>query len=112
MGRWRSQGKRTNREENKGLAAGLGNFTPTDFQGVSEAAPKPKQPKKGNAVAGVGARNGADRKGSAKRTGRKNTVQRAPLTSALVAVLDREGMVCGVFCSRTAARSFLQGGWA
>ena len=67
---------------------------------------------KQNAAAGVGARNGANGIGPGKRTKGKNTAQGTPLTSALVAVLDREGMVCGVFGSRTAARSFLQGGWA
>ena len=71
-----------------------------------------KTREKGNAAAGVGARNGANRKGSGKGTGGKNTAQAAPLTSAVVAVLNREGMVCGVFGSPAAARSFLQGGWA
>ncbi|ACK82827.1 conserved hypothetical protein [Methylorubrum extorquens CM4] len=65
-----------------------------------------------NAAAGVGARNGANQKDSGKRTGRKDTAQRAPLTSALGAVLDREGRVCGMFGSRTAARSFPQEGAA
>ena len=31
---------------------------------------------------------------------------------ALVAVIDRQGCVIGTFAGRSAARSFLQGGWA
>jgi hypothetical protein len=30
----------------------------------------------------------------------------------LIAVIDREGRVTGVFAGRTAARNFLQGAWA
>lgn len=33
-------------------------------------------------------------------------------TLPLIAVIDREGRVTGVFAGRTAARNFLQGGWA
>ncbi|MGE7152321.1 hypothetical protein ACQKJ1_01090 [Methylorubrum rhodesianum] len=85
-------------------------------QGVSTPVANQKagrsRPGNRNAAAGVGARNGANQKGSGKGTGKKNTAQAAPLTSAVVAVLNREGMVCGVFGSPAAARSFLQGGWA
>ena len=63
--------------------------------------------KKENAVAGVGARNGAKKIGPRKKTKATDRAGRPALASALVAVLDREGMVLGVLAGRTAARSFL-----
>ncbi|MGN7126339.1 hypothetical protein [Methylorubrum thiocyanatum] len=70
------------------------------------------RPKTPNAAAGVGARNGAEIDGRLETTSVKNTAKRAPLASHLVALIDRDGRVTGVFAGRTAARSFLQGGWA
>ncbi len=69
-------------------------------------------PKTTNAASGVGARNGAEIGGHLETTSVRNTAKRAPLASHLVALIDREGRVTGVFAGRTAARSFLQGGWA
>ena len=86
------------------------------YQRVTRGKPTVSGPpcpaKTENAVAGVKARNGADRKAPSKKPGAQNTAARPTLTSALVAVLDRNGMVCGVFAGRGAARSFLQGGHA
>lgn len=42
--------------------------------------------------------------------GRIRSTQKA--APPLIAVIDREGRVTGVFAGRTAARTFLQGGWA
>ena len=72
----------------------------------------PPSPRNENAVAGVGARNGAKVDGLGKRADARNRAARPPLASALFAVLDRDGFVCGVFAGRTAARTFLQGGCA
>ena len=69
-------------------------------------------PENGNAVAGVGAHDGAGQKVSRERAGGEDRATRAVLTSALVAVLDREGMVLAVVAGRCAARAFLQGGVA
>lgn len=65
---------------------------------------------KGNAVAGVGARNGVEKTGSGDRTKAKGKARRPALASALVAILDRHGMVVGILPSHGAARSFLRGG--
>jgi len=70
------------------------------------------RPKTTNAAAGVGARNGAEIDGRLETTSVRHTAKRAPLATHLVALIDREGRVTGVFAGRTAARSFLQGGWA
>ena len=85
-----------------------------EYQRVSERNPT-KKPSAGrveneNAVAGVKARNGANRKGSGKRTGHQNRAGGASLTTRLVALIDREGMVCGVFRQPAEVRAFLQGG--
>ncbi|WP_455975526.1 hypothetical protein [Methylorubrum populi] len=85
-------------------------------QGVSTPVANQKagrsRPGNRNAAAGVGARNGAEIGGRLETTRVKNTAKRSPLASHLVALIDREGRVTGVFAGRTAARSFLQGGWA
>ncbi|WP_267421803.1 hypothetical protein [Methylobacterium sp. GC_Met_2] len=65
---------------------------------------------KGNAVAGVKARNGANSKNSDQRTGHRNTAVRPVLASAKTAVLDRHGMVLAVMAGRVEARAFLRGG--
>ena len=65
---------------------------------------------KGNAVAGVKARNGAKQKNSGKSFSAKNTVQRPPLASRLVALIDRDGTVTGLFRRPDEVRAFLQGG--
>ena len=83
-------------------------------QRVSVRNPTEKIPQtntsNGNAVAGVGARNGAGKVGSDKRTDVKDRAERPNLASALTAVLDREGMVIGVLAGRSAARAFLREG--
>ncbi|WP_345822426.1 hypothetical protein ABC766_13005 [Methylobacterium fujisawaense] len=65
---------------------------------------------KGNAVAGVKARNGVEKIGSRKETVRNDRTVCPALTSALIAVLDSQGLVVGVLAGRTAARAFLRGG--
>ena len=69
-----------------------------------------KASKTKNAVAGVKARNGAKQKNSGKSFSAKNTVQRPPLASRLVALIGRDGMVAGVFRRPDEVRAFLQGG--
>jgi hypothetical protein len=63
-----------------------------------------------NAVAGVKARNGADQKPSGKNLGPKNTAQRPPLASRLVALIGRDGTVTALFNRPDEMRAFLQGG--
>ncbi len=86
------------------------------FQRVSERNPTgngpPEQPGNRNAVAGVKARNGAKKTGSNKRTDGRDRADRPALASALVAILDSHGCVCGVFPGRSAARSYLRRGAA
>lgn len=65
-----------------------------------------------NAVAGVKARNGAERKVSGKNLGAKNTAQRPPLASRLVALIGRDGTVTALFNRPDEMRAFLQGGRA
>ncbi len=65
-----------------------------------------------NAVAGVKARNGADQKASTKKPGAKNTAQRPPLASRLVALIGRDGTVTALFNRPDEMRAFLQGGRA
>ena len=77
--------------------------SPTDF-GPSNA------PETNNAVAGVKARNGAGQKPSGKNLGTKNTAQRPPLASRLVALISRDGTVTAVFNRPDEMRAFLQGG--
>lgn len=60
-----------------------------------------------NAVAGVGSRNGVEKIGSRAKTSFRNRAGRPGLASAVIAVLDREGMVLSVVASQAAARSFL-----
>ncbi|GJE62506.1 hypothetical protein MPOCJGCO_4639 [Methylobacterium trifolii] len=66
--------------------------------------------KNGNAVAGVKARNGAGRVSPRGRTDSEDRAGRTTLTTRLVALIDREGMVRGVFYQAAEARAFLQGG--
>ncbi|MDO9426023.1 MAG: hypothetical protein Q7T93_04260 [Methylobacterium sp.] len=63
-----------------------------------------------NAVAGVKARNGAKQKVSGKSLGAKDTAQRPALASRLVALIDRDGTVAGLFQRPDELRAFLQGG--
>lgn len=65
-----------------------------------------------NAVAGVKARNGAERKVSGKNLGVKNTAQRPPLASRLVALIGPDGTVTALFRRPDEVRAFLQGGHA
>ncbi|WP_156648527.1 hypothetical protein [Methylobacterium sp. Leaf108] len=78
---------------------------PTDFGSAKVSKTK-------NAVAGVKARNGADRKGSGKRTEANYTAQRPALARRLVALIDRDGTVTGLFRRPDEVRAFLQGGYA
>lgn len=63
-----------------------------------------------NAVAGVKARNGAEKSGSNQRTDLRDRADRPILASALTAVLDHQGMVICVLAGRAQARAFLRGG--
>lgn len=63
---------------------------------------------KGNAVAGVGSRNGAGKIGLRAKTSIKNKADHPALASALTAVLDGEGRVLAVVVGRVAVRRFLQ----
>lgn len=63
-----------------------------------------------NAVAGVKARNGANQKVSTKKPVGNNTAQRPALASCLVALIDRDGTVTGLFRRPDEVRVFLQGG--
>lgn len=65
-----------------------------------------------NAVAGVKARNGAKQKALGKSFGAKNTAARPALASRLVALIDRDGTVTGLFRRPDEVRAFLQGGQA
>lgn len=65
-----------------------------------------------NAVAGVKARNGAKQKVSGKSLSGKNTAQRPPLASRLVALIGRDGTVTALFNRPDEMRAFLQGGRA
>jgi len=65
-----------------------------------------------NAVAGVKARNGVEKKGSDQRTGAQITGPRPPLASRLVALIDRDGTVTALFRRPDEVRAFLQGGHA
>ena len=84
------------------------------YQRVSNGNPTKKASigpvKNENAVAGVKARNGANRKGSGKSTRHLDRAGGASLTTRLVALIDREGMVCGVFRQPAEVRAFLQEG--
>jgi len=71
-----------------------------------------KVPETKNAVAGVKARNGAKQKVSGKSLGTKNTAQRPPLASRLVALIGRDGTVTALFSRPDEMRAFLQGGRA
>lgn len=85
-------------------------------QRVSRRTPTEICPLRGarneNAVAGVGARNGAEHIGSRKGTEAKNRAGRPALTSALVALLGDRGVVVEALPAHGAARTFLQGGCA
>lgn len=74
------------------------------------ANPSKGRAKTKNAVTGVKARNGANQNGTLGRTEAKDRAGRLALTSRLVALIDREGMVRGVFRQPTEARAFLQEG--
>jgi len=65
-----------------------------------------------NAVAGVKARNGAERKVSGKNLGEKSTAPRPPLARRLVALIGRDGTVTALFNRPDEMRAFLQGGQA
>ncbi|WP_155935212.1 hypothetical protein [Methylobacterium sp. 10] len=78
---------------------------PTDIE--RENGPETK-----NAVAGVGARNGAKQKVSGKDFGAEATVQRPALASCFVALIEQDGTVSGVFHCRNQVRAFLRGGYA
>ena len=86
------------------------------YQRVRTGSPTDFAPAKGsktkNAVAGVKARNGADQKVLGKSLGHKNTAQRLPLASRLVALIGRDGTVTGLFRRPDEVRAFLQGGHA
>ena len=79
--------------------------SPTDF-GLTKASKTEK------AVAGVKARDGVNKKPSGKNFGSKNTAQRPPLASRLVALIDRDGTVTALFSRPDEMRAFLQGGRA
>ena len=81
------------------------NGSPTEIAGRSTA-------QKGNAVAGVKARNGAASEATGRTAKRKDKASGSALASALVVIVDRGGFVHGVFAGRTATRAFLQGGRA
>nr|USU31608.1 hypothetical protein NG677_20165 [Methylobacterium sp. OTU13CASTA1] len=76
---------------------------PTNFE-------LPRGSKTKNAVAGVKARNGAKQKVSGKSLSAKDTAQRPALASRLVALIDRDGTVAGLFQRPDEVRAFLQGG--
>ena len=76
--------------------------SPTDIRPAK--APKTKN------AAPAGPRNGAKKMGSGKRTSAENTVRRPPLASRLVALIDRDGTVTGLFRRPDEVRVFLQGG--
>ena len=82
------------------------------YQGVSEGSTNRKlsldRPENENAVAGVKARNGAILNGSDQRTSQRDRACSPPLASVLVAILDRDGSVCGIVSSHSAARAFLR----
>lgn len=65
-----------------------------------------------NAAAGVGSRNGAGKVISGGKIKREDRAQPRALASHLVALIDRDGSVTGIFAGRLAARAHLQGGWA
>ncbi|WP_139221047.1 hypothetical protein [Methylobacterium brachiatum] len=89
----------------------MGEIRPIDSQGISDRPPNPTSVHTNeNAVAGVKARNGAEKIGSRKKTERRDRAVRPVLASALTAVLDSQGMVVSVLAGRTAARAFLRGG--
>lgn len=66
--------------------------------------------KKNNAVAGVGARNGAEQKALGRSFKAENTATRPALASCLVALIGRDGTVTAVFSRPDEVRAFLQGG--
>lgn len=63
-----------------------------------------------SAVPGVGARNGARETASTKKAGRQHRASRPALASHHVALIDRSGLVRGVFDGHSAMRLHLQGG--
>ena len=63
-----------------------------------------------NAVAGVGARNGANKTVTTKETGVSCKAPSPALASRLVALIERDGTVAGLFRRPAEARAFLQGG--
>jgi hypothetical protein len=65
-----------------------------------------------NAVAGVKARNGAERKVPTKKPREKDTAQHPPLASRLVALIGPDGTVTALFRRPDELRAFLQGGHA
>jgi hypothetical protein len=78
--------------------------SPTDIGPA--IAPKTKN------AAPAGPRNGVKKMGSGKRTSAKNTAQRPPLASRLVALIDRDGTVTGLFRRPDEVPAYLQGGRA
>ncbi|KQT16177.1 hypothetical protein ASG40_18230 [Methylobacterium sp. Leaf399] len=58
------------------------------------------------------ARNGAEQKVLGKNLSASSTALRPPLASRLVALIDRDGTVAGLFRQPADARAFLQGGHA
>ncbi|CAA2144302.1 hypothetical protein MBLL_03425 [Methylobacterium bullatum] len=72
----------------------------------------PSRTKTKNAVAGVGARNGAKQKVSTKKPRGNDTAPGVSLTSRMVAVIGRDGTVVGLFRRPAEVRAFLVGGCA
>ncbi|KQT17770.1 hypothetical protein ASG40_17315 [Methylobacterium sp. Leaf399] len=58
------------------------------------------------------ARNGAERKVLGKNLSANNTAPRPALARRLVALIDRDGTVTGLFHRPDEVRAFLQGGHA
>ena len=65
-----------------------------------------------NAVAGVGSRNGAKQRVTTKKPKGDCKAPSPALTSRLVALIDRDGTVTGLFHRPDDVRAFLQGGAA
>ena len=61
-----------------------------------------------NAVAGVGARNGVNKMVQGDQTEFRGRTERPPLASRLVALIDRDGTVTGLFRRPDDVRAFLQ----
>ncbi len=97
--------------ENAEFFCKLSNNLPFKDQGVSTQVANldvhSSHAEKSNAAPGVQARSGANSEASFSRSGTDRKQAPTALTSRPVVVVDREGMVCGVFSQPSEARAYL-----